>query len=89
MKIENINFILINCLLNEIILPTLASIENNDANQDFMTIYNSLYLLGLFLFSCKNEFIHDVITYFLFKNKISKELYEKLSKTKIIFTEKK
>lgn len=87
LKIENINFILINCLLNEIILPTMASIENNDVNQDFMTIYNSLYLLGLFLFSCKNEFIHDVITYFLFKNKISKELYEKLSKTKLIFTE--
>jgi len=87
MKIENINFILINCLLNEIILPTIASIENNK-NQDFMTIYNSLYLLGLFLFSCKNEFIHDVITYFLFKSKISKELYEKLLKTKLIFTEK-
>ena len=87
LKIENINFILINCLLNEIILPTMASIENNDVNQDFMTIYNSLYLLGLFLFSYKNEFIHDVITYFLFKNKISKELYEKLSKTKLIFTE--
>ena len=87
MKIENINFILINCLLNEIILPTIASIENNK-NQDFMTIYNSLYLLGLFLFSCKNKFIHDVITYFLFKSKISKELYEKLLKTKLIFTEK-
>ena len=88
LKIENINFILINCLLNEVILPTIASIENNDTNHDFMTIYNSLYLLGLFLFSCKNEFIHDVITYFLFKRKISKDLYEKLSKTKLIFTEK-
>ena len=89
LKIENINFILINCLLNEIILPAIASIENNDANQDFLTIYNSLYLLGLFLFLCKNEFLHDVITYFLFKNKISKDLYEKLSKAKILFTEKK
>ena len=87
LNIEKINFILINCLLNEIILPLIYSLINNKNNK--ITMYHSLYLLCLFLFSIKNEFLYNIITYFLFKEKIASNLLHKLSSFQFDIIEKK
>ena len=81
LNIKDINYILINCLLNEIILPLIYSIIQYQ-NQEYITIYHSLYILSLILYTIKNEFIYNVITYFLFKEEISKPLYEIITKAK-------
>lgn len=81
LNIENINYILINILLNEIILPLINSIINYK-DQEQITIYHSLYILCLILYSIKNEFIYNTISFFLFKEKISKVLYERISSSK-------
>jgi hypothetical protein len=52
-------------------------------------MYHSLYLLCLFLFSIKNEFLHNIITYFLFKEKIASNLLHKLSSFQFDIIEKK
>jgi len=68
LNIEKINFILINCLINEIIFPLLYTLINK--NPQTVTIYHSLYLLCLILFTIKNEFLYRVIITFLFNEKI-------------------
>ena len=77
LNIEKINFILINCLLNEIILPLIYVIVNQ--KNDRITIYHSLYIVGLLLFTLKNEFLFNIITYILFTEKIPNSLFYKLS----------
>ena len=79
LNIKNINYILINCLLNEIILPLIYSIVQYQ-NQEYITIYHSLYILSLILYTIKNESIYNIITYFLFKEEIPKSLYESITK---------
>ena len=68
LNIEKINFILINCLVNEIIFPLLYTLINK--NPQTVTIYHSLYMLCLILFTIKNEFLYRVIITFLFNEKI-------------------
>ena len=68
LNIEKINFILINCLINEIIFPLLYTLINK--NPQTVTIYHSLYMLCLILFTIKNEFLYRVIITFLFNEKI-------------------
>ena len=80
LKIDNINYILINCLLNEIILPLIVSIKFQ--SKEYLSIYHSLYILSFILFSIKNEFIYNVITFLLFKEEIPKPLYEKIIEEK-------
>ena len=77
LNIEKINFVIINCLLNEIILPLLYVIVNQ--KNDNITIYHSLYIICLFLFTTKNEFLYNIITFLLFKEKIPNMLFYKLS----------
>ena len=77
LDIEKINYILINCLLNEIIFPLIYVLVNQ--KNDNVTIYHSLYILCLILFTNKNKFINDIILYFLFTEKISNNLFYKLS----------
>ena len=77
LNIEKINFILINCLLNEIIFPLIYVLVNQ--KNDSITIYHALYILCLFLFTNKNEFLYNIITYFLFEEKIPNNLFYKLS----------
>jgi hypothetical protein len=77
LKIQKINFILINCLLNEIIFPLIYVLVNQ--KNDKITIYHSLYIICLFLFTCKNEFLNKIITYLLFQERIPNNLYYKLS----------
>ena len=77
-NIESINYILINCLLNEIVLPLINSIVNYK-NQEYVTIYHSLYILSLILYTIHNEFFYNVITFFLFRKEVSKSLIEKIS----------
>lgn len=77
LNIEKINFILINCLLNEIIFPLIFVLVNQ--KKESVTIYHSLYILCLILFTNKNEFLYKLITYFLFEEKIPNNLFNKLS----------
>ena len=77
LNIEKINFILINCLLNEIIFPLIYVLVNQKNGN--VTIYHSLYILCLFLFTNKNEDLNNIITFFLFKEKIPNNLFYKLS----------
>ena len=75
-NITNINFVIINCLLNEIIFPLLNIIISK--KKEKISLANSLYILSLFIFYLKNEFIIDLICSFLFKEKIRKYLLDKI-----------
>ena len=76
LNIENVNFILINCILNEIILPLFKILISK--KEEKISIVFALYIFILFIFVVKNRFIIDVISYFLFEEKISKNLMEKI-----------
>ena len=76
LNIEKINFILINCMLNEIVFPLIFTLINK--NTQTLTIYHSLYMLCLILFTIKNEFLYKVITLFLFNEKISNNIFLKM-----------
>ena len=76
LNIDNVNFILINCILNEIILPLFKTIISK--KEEKISIVFALYILTLFIFIVKNKFIIDVISYFLFEEMIPKNLMEKL-----------
>ena len=76
LNIEKINFILINALINEIIFPLLYTLINK--NPQKVSIYHSLYILCLMLFTIKNEFLYKVITLFLFNEKISNNIFAKI-----------
>ena len=77
LNLDNINFILINCMINEIILPLsnrildYNNIINNQINYQFC-----LYFFTLFIFQIKNEFVQDLICYILFSDKIDKEFLD-------------
>ena len=86
LNIENINYIIINCLLNEIILPLINSIAFYQ-NQDSINIYHALFTLSLILYTTKNEFIYNIITFLLFREKIPKPLLDKLVSYKYISIE--
>ena len=77
-KIKNINFVLINCLLNEIIFPLLNIIISK--RKEKISIHHSIYILALFIFYLKNEFIIDLISFFLFKEEIPLQLLEQIKK---------
>ena len=62
LKIEKIDFILINCLLNEIIFPLINVLISKTEKK--VTIYHSLYMICLILFTIKNEFLYKVIVTF-------------------------
>ena len=74
--VENVNFILINCILNEIILPLVKIIISK--KEEKVSIIFSLYILILFIHIVKNQFINDVISYLLFEDNILKKLLKKI-----------
>ena len=76
LNIEKINFILINCMINEIIFPLLFTII--DKSPHTVSIYHSLYMLCLILFTIKNEFLYKVIVTYLFNRKITNSIFTKL-----------
>ena len=76
LNIEKINFILINCMINEIIFPLLYTII--DKNPHSVSIYHSLYMLCLILFTIKNDFIYKVIITYLFNEKMLNIIFTKL-----------
>ena len=86
LNIEKINFIIINCMLNEIIFPLLYILISKD--KQTVTIYHSLYMLCLILFTIKNEFLYRVITLFLFDEKISNNIFSKLKQEPFEFINK-
>ena len=74
--LDNVNFILINCILNEIILPLLKVIISK--KEEKVSIVFALYILILFIYIVKNKFINDVISYLLFEENVSKNLLDKI-----------
>jgi hypothetical protein len=74
--IDNVNFILINCILNEIILPLFKTIISK--KEEKVSIVFALYIIILFVYIVKNKFINDVISYLLFEENISKILLDKI-----------
>ena len=79
---KNIKFVLINCLLNEIIFPLLNIIMSD--KKELISITQAIYILSLLLFYIKNDFIVDLISYFLFQEKIPLILLEKIKKYKFL-----
>ena len=77
LNLDNINFILINCMINEIILPFSNIILNYKFNINKKINYQfCLYFFTIFIFQIKNEFLQDLICYILFSDKINKEFLE-------------
>ena len=86
LKIEKIDFILINCLLNEIIFPLINALTSK--NEKKVTIYHSLYMICLILFTIKNEFLYKVIITYLFCEKISNNISSKIKDEQFAFINK-
>ena len=63
-NIININFVLINCLINEIIFPLFNIILSK--KKEKISLTNTIYILSLFIFYIKNNFVIDLICFFLF-----------------------
>ena len=78
LNIEKINFILTNALLNELIFPLIYTLINK--SQQIVTIYHSLYIICLILYSIKSEFLYKIITLYLFSKQISNNIFSKLPK---------
>ena len=74
--LDNVNFILINCILNIIIFPLIKVIISK--KEEKVSIVCALYILILFIYIIKNKFINDVISYLLFEEYIPKNLLEKI-----------
>ena len=72
LNIPQINFVLINCLLNEIILPLFKVIISR--KREFANISIALYVFTIILFNIKNKFITNVICYILYEENIQQIL---------------
>ena len=70
--IKPINFMLINCLLNEIILPLFKVIISR--NKEMANISIALYVFTIIIFNMKNKDIISIITYLLFEENVSQGL---------------
>ena len=79
-NISNINFILINCLLNEIIFPLFNIIMSK--TKENISAINAIYTFSFFVYYIKNDFIIDIISYFLLNNQIPYIFFEKIKKYK-------
>ena len=63
--IKQINFMLINCLLNEIILPLFKVIISR--NKETANVSIALYIFTIILYNMKNKDIVSIICYLLFE----------------------
>ena len=78
--IENINFILINCLLNEIIFPLFNVVMSK--TKENISVINAIYILSFFIYYIKNNFIINIISYLLLTEKIPNVFFEKINTSK-------
>ena len=72
LKIKPINFMLINCLLNEIILPLFKVIISR--NKETANISIALYIFTIIIHNIKNKDIVSIISYLLFEENVSQAL---------------
>ena len=72
LNIPQINFVLINCLLNEIILPLFKVIISR--KKEFANISIALYVFTIILFNIKNRFITNLICYILYTENVQQIL---------------
>ena len=80
---EKINFIIINCILNEIIFPLLYILISKEKQN--VLLYHSLYMLCLILYKIQNEFLYKIIALFLFDEKISNNIFSKMKQEPFAF----
>ena len=66
--IKPINFMLINCLLNEVILPLFKVIISR--NKEMANLPIALYIFTVIIFNMKNKDILSIISYLLFEEKV-------------------
>ena len=72
LNIKSINFMLINCLLNEIILPLFKVIISR--NKETANISIALYIFTVIIHNIRNKDLIDIISYLLFEEKVSQSL---------------
>ena len=72
LNIPQINFVLINCLLNEIILPLFKVIISR--KKELANTSIALYVFTIILFNIKNKFITNLICYILYEENIQQIL---------------
>ena len=72
LNIPQINFVLINCLLNEIILPLFKVIISR--KKEFANTSIALYVFTIILFNIKNRFITNLICYILYTENVQQIL---------------
>ena len=77
-RFKNINFVIYNCLLNEIIFPLFNIIRNK--KKEKISKIHSIYILSFIIFYIQDIFIIDLISYFLFQEKIPQVLFENIKK---------
>ena len=80
---KKINFIIINCILNEIIFPLLYTLISKDKQN--VLLFHSLYMICLILYKIQNDFLYKVIALFLFDEKISNNIFSKMKQEPFAF----
>ena len=80
LNIESINFILINCLFNDIIFPTFRSLISKKV--ETVTVLMCFYIILLILYSVKNELIFNSVSILLFNDLIQKNILKLISESK-------
>ena len=66
--IKSINFMLINCLLNEVILPLFKIIISR--NKEMADMPMALYIFTVIIFNMRNKDIVSIISYLLFEENV-------------------
>ena len=80
LNIESINFILINCLFNDIIFPTIRSLISKKV--ETVSVLMCFYIILLLFYSIKDELIINSISILLFNNLIGKNILKLISESK-------
>ena len=76
LNIESINFLIINTLLQELILPLINNLIKE--KKDFETEAIIIYYIVLILYTIKYKFVTDIICIILFDEQLDEKLIEKI-----------
>ena len=71
-KIPQINFIVLNCFLNEILLPLFKIIISR--NREIANLQIVLYIFTLIIYNIKNKFLNNSVSYIMFSEQVQQSL---------------
>ena len=80
LNIESINYILINCLFNDIIFPIFRSLISKKI--ETVSALMSFYIILLILYSIKDKLIINSVTILLYNNVIEKNILNLINESK-------